>query len=86
VDTNLECRICLLDAGIDAERYLSEYAASLPEDMKCSREEYERRLIACDGCAMRCEFTCRMCGCFVKARAMKKSMDCPHPAGSKWRT
>lgn len=69
---------------VDEEKLLREYAASLPEKMRADDGEYARRLALCEQCEYMRENLCTMCGCFVRARAAKKAMRCPHPEGRKW--
>lgn len=81
------CRRCLLDEpGSEAElaAHLDAYAASLPEEIRAEEPVYQARLAACARCAQRCAFTCRLCGCYVQARAAKRRLDCPRPEGSLW--
>ena len=79
------CPVCEEKRRIaDEEKLLKEYVASLPEEMRTESEEYARRRAACAECDRRAENLCAECGCFVRARAAKKNMRCPHPAGRKW--
>lgn len=68
----------------DEEALLKQYVASLPEDMRTDEAEYAKRLEICEKCDAKAGNLCSLCGCFVRARAAKKQMKCPHPAGRKW--
>ena len=82
------CRKCI-EEDISAEQlaeYLDGYVASLPEDIRASAEEYERRLVICGACEKRIALTCTLCGCYIQARAAKKKLECPYDIGGpKWR-
>jgi hypothetical protein len=62
---------------------LEKYISSIDNSIRTEKEEYERRIILCSNCDELLNGVCKLCGCFVKARAAKKSMSCPssHP---KW--
>ena len=79
------CPVCEEKRRIaDEEALLKEYVASLPEEMRTEPEEYAKRLVICQNCDARVGNLCSLCGCFVRARAAKRQMKCPHPAGRKW--
>ena len=79
------CPVCEEKKRVaDEEKLLKEYVASLPEEMRTSAEEYAKRLEICQNCEAKSGNLCSLCGCFVRARAAKKNMRCPHPAGRKW--
>ncbi len=79
------CPVCEEKRRIaDEEVLLREYAASLPAEMKTDAAEYARRLSLCNACEHRAENLCSLCGCFVRARAAKKTQRCPDPAGRRW--
>lgn len=67
------------------EKKIAEYLARLePED--CVEDfVYEERLKICSTCEkLAGGLTCMECGCFVLARAKKRSMHCPKPSGAEW--
>ena len=75
------CKRCLIQ-GVDREafqRNLRAYVDSLPESEKANVPLYQSRLLICDRCAHLLEGMCRKCGCFVEARAAKRTMACPAP-------
>ena len=80
------CPKCMEDS-YDEERLnksIEEYVTSLDEELKAEDTEYRRRLRFCAACECRMGITCSQCGCFIQARAAKKRMHCPYPAGQKW--
>lgn len=49
------------------------------------RDEYEKRLKACNSCEqLMYETTCMSCGCLIKVRALNALRICPHASGSRW--
>ena len=50
---------------------------ALPEGQRAPRPVYEERLRQCKGCEHLTSGTCRRCGCYVEARAMKAWQRCP---------
>lgn len=48
----------------------------------------EERLKSCENCEMRDEFLgkkrCKVCSCYLEAKASLIEQDCPYPGGSKW--
>ena len=82
------CRRCIGDSveARDLARYLDDYVNSLPDDLRASPGEYERRLRICEDCDRRAGLNCTLCGCYVQARAAKRDLDCPNDRGGpKWR-
>ena len=71
-------------SGCGKSTFAEHIVASLPEEMRTSAEEYAKRLEICQNCEAKAGNLCSLCGCFVRARAAKKNMRCPHPAGRKW--
>ena len=73
------CRKCLLSEIDPAGVYKTvlEYIASLDPSVKCSSEEYERRLMICRACDHLKDGMCALCGCFVEVRAVKQKQNCP---------
>ena len=65
--------------------FLDRYVSELPEDERTDEENYRVRLQKCADCPERYEATCRLCGCYVQARAAKKKMSCPIPGSPKWK-
>ena len=58
------CRKCI-GTDVSAEElaaYLDGYVNSLPEDIRTSPEEYEKRLKICEECDRRISLTCTLCG------------------------
>ena len=74
-----ECRRCLLK-DMDSEEYyktVREYVEHLDPALRVPPEEYQRRLSLCRECDGLINGMCRLCGCFVEARAAKADTDCP---------
>lgn len=74
-----ECKRCLLKDMSTDEYYrtIQEYVDSLSPDVRAPREEYDHRLALCKECDCLINGMCRLCGCFVEARAAKASAHCP---------
>jgi hypothetical protein len=51
------------------------------EALKVSDEIYKLRLSICDGCEFKDDLRCKLCGCFVKAKALLTTEVCPK---EKW--
>ena len=64
--------------------YLDKYVSELPENERVADDVYRARLRACADCPERAEATCRLCGCYVQARAAKKRARCPLPGLPRW--
>ena len=80
------CRLCT-DARVpegELIAYLDAYVASLTEDERVDEATYRQRLRLCAACPHLAQATCRLCGCYVQARAAKKRMDCPLPGTPAW--
>ena len=73
------CRCLLGDfpEGKELAELIADYVASLPEEFRAAPEEISRRLNVCRDCAELFDGTCRLCGCYVEARAAKAGMGCP---------
>lgn len=72
------CRRCLIDEMMkNSKAELAEYIGSLSDEIKVGEEEYQRRLAICEECEHLLNGVCRLCGCFVRARAAKKALGCP---------
>jgi hypothetical protein len=72
------CR-CLLRELSDADAYKSvfDYVSLVPLKLRTDPKELEKRLEACKQCESLANGICRICGCFVEARASKKPNRCP---------
>ncbi len=74
------CPGCLLremDGALDLWRVVAEYVAMLPEEQKAGEAAYKNRLATCKECAELHQGMCRLCGCFIEARAAKAGQRCP---------
>ena len=72
------CRCLLFEAGQEElARTIAEYVAGLDEAIRTGEAEYQARLAICRRCEQLMNGTCRLCGCYVEARAAKKGMQCP---------
>ncbi|MBP3453851.1 MAG: hypothetical protein J6M20_09050 [Clostridia bacterium] len=72
------CRCLLMASGQeDMARLVAEYIATLPEESRVSDESYHARLALCESCEALHSGTCARCGCYVEARAAKRSLSCP---------
>lgn len=80
------CKRCKLEEMMPGyESELEEYISSLDDSIKTEAQEYERRIQLCISCEQFLNGMCRLCGCFVKARAAKKHMSCPLNS-PKWKS
>lgn len=73
------CKRCLL-IETDPEglyKKVSDLISVMPEDVKASAKEYDRRLKICRSCSCLENGICRECGCFVELRAAAKKNYCP---------
>ncbi len=78
------CR-CLL-GEIDQQQLaenIRELISFLPEEERTEEAEYDRRLELCRRCDALINGTCVRCGCYVEARAGRKSLHCPD-VPSRW--
>lgn len=78
------CRKCLLREMMDKmDLYgsIKEYVEQLDEEVKATKEEYEKRLNICKECDKLTEAMCKGCGCFVEMRAAVYKNTCPY---EKW--
>ena len=73
-----ECRRCLSSEMSDKQYYdtIRDYVASLPDDIKTAPVEYGRRLAVCQTCDNLINGMCKLCGCFVEARAARINSHC----------
>jgi len=71
------CRRCLLfEYNPELALTVREYVSGLSEKQRASGDVYERRLQLCGSCDELNNGMCRLCGCFVEARAAKKLAHC----------
>lgn len=79
------CRCLLMASGqADMARLVAEYIATLPEESRVPDEIYQARLTQCQQCEALHSGTCARCGCYVEARAAKRSLSCPDTP-PKWK-
>lgn len=79
------CRCLLMASGqADMARLVAEYIAALPEESRVPEETYQDRLTLCQQCEALHSGTCARCGCYVEARAAKRSLSCPD-APPRWK-
>lgn len=75
----IKCKKCLLEE-LDRDEYtenLMEYIKNFPEDKRAEERIYNSRLEICKNCDELYDGMCRICGCYVQLRALKKNMYCP---------
>ncbi|MDR2657116.1 MAG: DUF6171 family protein [Oscillospiraceae bacterium] len=77
-DTRI-CRCLLRDDPSQQElmRTVSEYVASIPSGLRVCDAAYKARLETCARCGHIVSGICRLCGCYVEVRAVKRRMGCP---------
>lgn len=83
---SLLCGRCL-DVNLEESEliaYLDKYVSQLPAYERADERVYASRLRACAACPEMTRATCRLCGCYVQARAAKKRMRCPMPGAPAW--
>lgn len=76
------CKRCLLSEDRSQQvlsRTVAEYIALLSIDEKTPDADYRDRLTRCKQCDELLSGLCRVCGCYVEARAAKARMHCPGP-------
>lgn len=72
------CKRCAIDAALkNADAELDAYIKSIDPLLKADQKTYYERLSLCEKCDNMVSGICRHCGCFVRARAIKKHMCCP---------
>ncbi|NLO39695.1 MAG: hypothetical protein GX115_09520 [Ruminiclostridium sp.] len=74
-----QCRNCLFE-NLNKEQFtqnIQDYVQSLSPDEKAGERLYKERLEVCFQCEQCLEGLCRVCGCFVLARAAKNRAYCP---------
>ena len=81
----IKCRKCLLEEAGEEEllKALEELKESIPENERANSRLYEERLALCKECDNLHSGMCRICGCYVEFRAMKKTQYCPDTS-KKW--
>ena len=74
------CPKCLTNELTNNEYFktLYNYIESLDPEIKTAANEYNRRLELCNNCPKLTNGMCTICGCFVEARAAKKTARCPN--------
>jgi len=71
------CRRCLLfECDPELALIVRDYVDGLLEGQRVSEEVYNSRLRLCQDCGDLINGMCRLCGCFVEARAAKKLARC----------
>ena len=71
------CR-CLLDTTQpDLKAIVQDYLSTLLPEDRTEEPVYRERLQACLACTELDSGTCRLCGCYVEARAGKRNQHCP---------
>ena len=77
-DPRKQCRCLLKEAGeAEMAASIAEYVALLDEAVRTPEAAYQARLAVCRDCPELLNGTCRLCGCYVEARAAKKAQQCP---------
>lgn len=72
------CHCLLMASGQeDMARLVADYIATLPEESRVPEAVYQSRLTQCQQCEALHSGTCARCGCYVEARAAKRSLSCP---------
>ena len=73
------CRNCLFSEQEKEkmQKSIEDYVNSLSPENKAGEGLFEERLKLCADCPDQREGLCRICGCFVMARAAKKQAYCP---------
>ncbi len=77
------CRKCFLremelnGSLKESYRAMLERIELMDEELRCTGEEYEARLLQCKKCEYLVEGMCALCGCFAESRAAVKANSCP---------
>ena len=81
----IKCRKCLLEEEGEEEllKALEELKSAIPEEERADRRLYEERLDFCRNCDSLQGGMCKICGCYVEFRALKKAQYCPD-ISKKW--
>lgn len=82
----IKCRKCFdfIDLNNDLSKVIESYINSLEEEQRTDQTNYDIRLAECMKCDALINGLCKFCGCFVLARAAKKSQSCPYPKNHRW--
>ncbi|PHV69923.1 hypothetical protein CS063_13140 [Sporanaerobium hydrogeniformans] len=82
-DIKRVCKRCLIRETDQKELYhnMYTYISQLDEEIKTTKEFYEKRLEICKACKRLIEGICSACGCYVEMRAAIKVRRCPY---EKW--
>ena len=75
---NIPCKRCLLK-DLSKDEYFQtvyEYIESINEEVKTPADEYNRRLALCCSCDNLVNGMCKLCGCFVEVRSIKRNAHC----------
>lgn len=81
----IPCKKCLLK-DLTKDKYFEsvyEYIESISEELRAPASEYDRRLEACCSCDNLVNGMCKLCGCFVEVRAIKRNTCCAD-SPKKW--
>lgn len=83
---DLRCRVCLVRESADEnlKQVIARLIADIPGEGRTDPAEYEQRLEACRSCGELLAGTCRVCGCYVEARAAVERLRCPFPGKDRW--
>ncbi len=71
------CRCLLAESWPSLGETVAAYVAALPEEERVPEAVYAARLALCLACDRLRDGTCALCGCYVEARAAKRSLRCP---------
>lgn len=72
------CRCLLKEAGEEElAKSVSEYIASLSDEIKANDDLYKARLLICSRCDSLRNGMCGKCGCYVEMRAAVRDNRCP---------
>ncbi len=88
IDSEIPVCLCQIPANLQRSQIyesIASYVRNIPKEQQIEDAAYEKRLAVCSECeALVNGLTCRYCGCFVLARARKRSQSCPMPGGDLW--
>ncbi len=82
----IPCRLCAQYSfsEVEMKEQIDAYLRSLPSDLLVPTPVYQARLDACGICAHQAQGMCRLCGCYVRTRAAKKTTVCPDVGRERW--
>ena len=73
---------------VKAAESIIKHMMSPHYDAFVGEETKIERMKICDDCEMKEKILgkkrCKVCSCFLEAKASLAEQDCPHPGGSKW--